>query len=349
LSFLGVWEIPIPGFVGGRTAGEFAQKEGAVGAASKGVLTTVLATPCIGPFMGPAIAWAVAQPAHITFATFGSVGLGMATPYLLIGAFPRLVRFLPKPGAWMETFKQIMGFVLLATVVFVLSFISWTAVLPTVALMIGLWAACWWIGRTPITADRGTKLRAWCGAATFAMLAGLVSFTWLESYMEGHFELYLNSAIDKRLAEAQRGGPAKPAETADAAELPWQPYTRARFEQLVNSQRTVMVDFTASWCLSCQVNSRIALNTVETRDLVMANRVETLLADKSNPAPEVDELLDLLGNRTKSIPFLAIFPAGRPNEPILLDGPIFQKHVLKALREAGASKTPAESSTAMGP
>ncbi len=98
LSFLGIWEIPIPGFVGSGKAQELAYKEGPTGAFLKGALTTVLATPCTGPFMGPALGWALQQPPTITYSVFASVGLGMASPYLLIGAFPRLMTFLPRPA-----------------------------------------------------------------------------------------------------------------------------------------------------------------------------------------------------------------------------------------------------------
>ena len=99
LSLLGVWEVPIPGFFGGGAAQELAAKEGPTGAFLKGVITTVLATPCTGPFMATAIAWAVTQTMTTTLLVFGSLGLGMASPYLLVGVYPELLRFLPKPGA----------------------------------------------------------------------------------------------------------------------------------------------------------------------------------------------------------------------------------------------------------
>ncbi|MFM7740786.1 MAG: protein-disulfide reductase DsbD family protein, partial [Planctomycetota bacterium] len=118
LSFLGVWEIPIPGFSGNPTGG---QKEGLFGAFLKGVLTTFLATPCSGPLLVPAVVWAMAQPMIITYLVFFAMGVGMAAPYLLLGLFPQLVRTLPRPGNWMEVFKQLMGFVLMAAVVFFIS------------------------------------------------------------------------------------------------------------------------------------------------------------------------------------------------------------------------------------
>ena len=118
LSFLGVWEIPIPGFVGSGTAGEAGVARRGRRRVRQGALTTVLATPCSGPFLGPVFGYTLKQPPAVTYLIFGCIGLGMASPYLLIGAFPQLIRFLPKPGAWMDTFKQMMGFVLLGTIVF---------------------------------------------------------------------------------------------------------------------------------------------------------------------------------------------------------------------------------------
>jgi len=138
LSFLGVWEIPIPGFVGSGKTNELADREGPVGAFSKGVLTTVLATRCSGPLLGTALTWAVSQPPMLTYLVFTFVGLGMASPYLLAAAFPNITDLLPKPGAWMNTFKQSMGFVLLATVAYLLTFIPISVVVPMVVFMIGL-------------------------------------------------------------------------------------------------------------------------------------------------------------------------------------------------------------------
>src|SRR6185503_2025758 len=164
LSLLGVWEVPIPGFFGSGSVQSAASKEGPLGAFLKGVVTTVLATPCTAPLMAAAIAWAITQPIAINLAVFATVGLGMASPYLLIGVYPELLRFLPKPGAWMETFKQISGFVLLGTVVFILSFIETAAIVPTLALLLGIAVACWLISRTPLTAEFGDRVKSWAYA-----------------------------------------------------------------------------------------------------------------------------------------------------------------------------------------
>ena len=196
LSFLGVWEIPVPGFVG--TTGGSASGEGYGGAFSKGVLSTLLATPCSGPFLGSALAWAVVQPAYLTYAVFAFVALGMASPYLLVGLFPRLVRFLPRPGNWMVTFKQMMGFVLLATVVYLLSFISAPSVVPTVLVLLGVGFGCWWVGRGQMLESRGRRLRAWSLAAASLVATAWLSFGWLEDVMAKRFE----RALERKLLAA---------------------------------------------------------------------------------------------------------------------------------------------------
>lgn len=339
LSFLGVWEIPIPGFVGGSTANTLALREGFTGAFLKGVLTTVLATPCTGPFMGSALTWSVAQPVPITYAVFTTLGIGMATPYLVIGAFPRLLRLLPRPGAWMDTFKQVMGFVLLGTVIFMLSFISWAYVVPTVALLMTLWFACWWIGRTPLTAELNAKLRAWAGGVTIGLLGAWLSFGWLDDVMAYRFQLAVDQEIAKRFDGADRPGnePLVARAHNDEGELPWEPFSKSRLAKLTGEGRTVLVDFTAHWCQVCKLNEASTLNTVETRKLVDELGVATLRADKSQDSPEIDEMLRLLGNEATSLPYYAIFPAANPNQPILMDGLLTQKQVLDALRKAGPS------------
>ncbi len=213
LSFLGVWEIPIPGFVGSSKVQGAAQKEGAVGAFSKGVLSTVLATPCAGPLLVPAVGWATTQPPGLTFLTFTSIGLGMAAPYLLIGIAPRLISFLPKPGAWMDTFKQLMGFLLMGTVVFLFVSVPEKYVIATLTLLLGIGIACWWIGRTPMTADFAARLKGWATSLLMIAAAAVLGFILLVPH---HL-------------------------------IQWQPYSRVTLDQHLTEGRTVMVDFTADW------------------------------------------------------------------------------------------------------
>ena len=153
------------------------------------MLSTLLATPCSGPFLGSALAWAIVQPAYLTYTVFAFVALGMASPYLLVGLFPRLVRLLPKPGNWMVTFKQMMGFVLLATVVFLLSFIPLPTVVPTVLVLLGVGFGCWWVGRGPLQESRARRLRVWGVAVASVVATAWLSFGWLDDVMAKRFEL----------------------------------------------------------------------------------------------------------------------------------------------------------------
>lgn len=304
LSFLGVWEIPIPGFVGSGKAAEAATHEGASGAFAKGVLSTVLATPCSGPLLGSVFGFTLRQPPGVIYAIFAAIGLGMASPYLLIGAFPQLIRFLPKPGVWMDTFKHIMGFVLLGTVVFLFTFLDRNYVVPTFGMLVGLWAGCWWIGRVPLTAELGRKIGAWVQGAAVAAGAGAISFVLLLPH--------------------------------DAL-LPWQPFSVGALAKLRSEGKTVMVDFTADWCLTCKTNLKFAINTPGVLEVIRSNDVVPLLADWTDGSQEIKDMLTAL--QSNSIPVVAIFPADRPNEPIVLRDLISQGRLLDALKEAGPSQS----------
>ncbi len=302
LSFLGVWEVPIPGFAQSNTSSNLQHQEGPSGAFFKGIFTTLLATPCSGPFLGPVFAYTLAQPPIATYIIFGSVGLGMASPYLVIGAFPALVRWLPKPGEWMETVKQLMGFVLLGTVVYLFSTLNHEYFIPTLAAVIGVWLCCWIIGRVPIYEDTSKQVRQWALGLTSAAIIGVLSFTFL--------------------------GPERHL-------FPWQPYSRETIAKLQGEGKTVMVDFTAKWCLTCQTNFRFAINTQRIKEVVEKNGIAPVLADWTDYSDTIKEQLEELNS--KSIPLLAIYPANKPGEVIVLRDTITQSQLLKALEEAGPS------------
>lgn len=316
LSFLGVWELPVPGFATSGKAGELQNQHGYAGAFFKGMFTTLLATPCSGPFLGAVFPFAIKQEPAIIFLIFGCIGLGMASPYLLIGMFPGMVKFLPKPGEWMETFERVMGFVLLGTVVYLFSTFGKEYqhyFIPTLALLMALWFGCWLIGQVPEYAGWGKRAMSWLAAGAVAGVVGYGAFVF-----SGH------------------------------SYLKWEPYDEAKLAQHLREGRTVMIDFTADWCATCQVNKAIAIDTRRVAQLAEKNGVVAMLADKTNPSPHIDTKLEELNS--DSIPLLAIYPGNNPNEPIVLRDLLLEGHVVSALEKAGPSKTkPAEIKTAMRP
>ena len=314
LSLLGVWEIPVPGFAGG-TEGKMSQ-EGYGAAFGKGVLSTVLATPCSGPFLGAALAWAVSQPALLTYSVFASVGLGMASPYLVVGLLPSATRFLPRPGNWMVTFKQVMGFIMLATVVYLMSFMPPATVVPTVLLLLGLGAGLWYVGKTPLYEPALQQLRVWAVAGAFVALISLVSFGWLQEVMQGRFE----RAANRLLAQTNSAHEFNSVDFDEKSSATWEDYSPQRLEQLLAEGKSVFVDFTADWCLTCKANEAAAVHTPEFVAAMQENGIVGLLADKTEPNQEADKLLRQLGNSAASIPFYAVFSADNPTQPSLLDG-----------------------------
>ncbi len=215
LSMLGVWEIPIPGLSGSTSFSRKSEQDGLLGAFFLGILTTVLATPCTGPLLIPAVTATIGQPPWVAYLIFTTIGLGMALPYLAVGVFPSLVSWLPRPGAWMTTFKQITGFILLATVVFLMGSFSteprneYLIAMLTTLLLVGF--GCWWIGRTSLAAETSEQMKAWGTSLGIVVVGTFAAF------------LYL--------------GPAQ-------YELDWQPYSKARLGELLDDNRLVFIDFT---------------------------------------------------------------------------------------------------------
>jgi thiol:disulfide interchange protein len=301
LSFLGVWEIPLPGFVGGSKTSELQQKEGLAGAFAKGMLTTVLSTPCSGPLLGSVFGLTLHYPPFAKYVIFGSVGLGMASPYLLVGAFPALVRWLPKPGAWMETLKQVMGFVLLGTVVYLIYLVNSDYRIATLSLLFAIWFACWWIGRVPIYEEFSKRATAWIGGSLTAAAIGWFAFTNL--------------------------GP-------HTSILPWNNFSPAALSEARAQGKTVMIDFTARWCPTCHLNYATAIDTHAVKEIVERNGVVPMIADWSDRGATIKKKLEEL--ESASIPLLAIYPAdGSP--PIVLRDLVNQSQVLEALEQAGPS------------
>lgn len=163
LSLMGVWELQTPAFLGGERSNELTSKEGPAGAIFKGIITTLLAIPCGAPLLSPALDWASEMTRQgqtgLVVAVYLLIGLGMASPFLVAGAFPELLKFFPKPGEWMDTFRKTMGFFLLIAVVWILYSAPLETQLPTLAFLFAIWFACWNIGRFQFEVENPGKKR----------------------------------------------------------------------------------------------------------------------------------------------------------------------------------------------
>ena len=243
-----------------------AAKPGLAGSFFTGVLAVVVASPCTAPFMAPALGFALAQPAVSALLVFAALGMGLALPFLLMGFIPKLAAVLPRPGAWMETFKQLMAFPMYLTAVWLLWVLGGLTDRDGMALaLLGLVLvalAVWLFGRARSGVGQGLALLA-------LIAAGL---------------LVLHPAMS-----------VKPAGEKSAVAVGWEPYSDARFEQLRAEGRSVFVDFTADWCLTCKLNERGVLRTDRVRETFRKQDVALLVGDWTRADPAITAVLDRYG------------------------------------------------------
>lgn len=307
LSLFGVWEIPVPGFA--ENSGNLQQQEGLSGAFFKGLFTTILGISCSGPLLGFALNATLTLPPVYTVLVFALIGLGMAFPFLMLPFVPGINKLLPKPGDWMDTFKQVMGFVMMAAAVFFFSGIEDEWKISALTLLLGVAAACWWIGKVPVYEPLGKQLTAWVTAGAAAAILGIAAFSFL--------------------------GPPPPG-----AAVEWEDFSIAKIAEHEAANRTVMVDFTADWCANCKVNLKWAIEREDVKQLLEKNNVVAMKADWTSSNPDLEAELKRLGR--KQIPVLAIYPAGNPNEVLVLDGLVWKSQVINTIAKGGPSKTPLE-------
>lgn len=314
LSLMDIWEISVPGALGTGKTAELSRQEGAVGAFFKGIITTLLAIPCGAPLLSPAVNWADMQirsgNTGLVFLAYGMIGLGMASPYLVVGAFPELLRFLPKPGAWMETFKKTMGFFLLVAVLWILYFVQVERILPTVALLFALWFACWLIGRLGYTAKPKQRVLAWVWSL---LVVGLVLF------FSFQFKVVDNPYTLENAMKTKLYGHSG---------AHWQPYTPDAFDAALAAGRPVLVDFTADWCVNCKVLEQTVLHAKTVLDKLEEKNAVSLVGDCTK---EGDAKAFLRRFGADQVPVLVIFDPKKPKEPVVLRGGYTQGTLLELL------------------
>jgi suppressor for copper-sensitivity B len=305
LNLWGLFEIPLPQWM--ARFGAAGPREGAAGHFASGLFATLMATPCSAPFLGTAIGFALAQQAPVILAIFTAVGIGMSLPYLLLAAAPGTARFLPRPGAWMETVRGVMGFLLAAAAVWLFYVLS-----------------------SQMSPERV--------AAVQLGLLGLALFTWLRhrgftgEALRGAAGVGMAAAVAATLALAIWTGGEAPAQAKEttAGLIRWEPFDRARAEQLASGGQLVFVDVTADWCFTCKVNERLVLGSPEVAGLFTEHGVVPMKADWTNRNDQIASFLAEHGRY--GIPFYLLYRPGK--EPHVFSELLTKENVAAAVREA---------------
>lgn len=304
LSLFGVFEMGtvMASWAGQTESDNVKQGSSLSGSFFNGVLATAVATPCTGPFLGSAIGFAVTLPPLSALAIFTSLGIGMASPYMLLTSFPSLVKWLPKPGAWMVTFKQLMGFLLMATILWLLwVFGAQTDNLGIFLLLCSLFIlslACWTYGHwcTPLKSKRVRK-------------AGILVSAFL--VLLGTYFLVVSASL---VPENNEKALANQMITGEEDLRAWLPFTPALVEQYRQQGKPVFIDFTAKWCVICQTNHLIlVLDDVEKKFADMG--VVKFKADWTRPDPAITKELRKYGRN--GVPLYLLYAPGSTTPLIL--------------------------------
>lgn len=308
LNLWGLFEIPLPQRL--ARLGGSGPREGLAGHFTSGLFATLMATPCSAPFLGTAVGFALSQEAALILAIFTAVGLGMALPYLLIAAAPGIARVFPKPGAWMDTVRGAMGFLLAASAVW-LFYVLASQVSPEqlAAIQLGLLALglFTWLGHKVVNGRGLRRLAA----------AGVVA------------------AIAITLVAASRPGEPTGVSLAEkpAGLIQWAAFDRAQAESLSSEGQIVFVDVTADWCFTCKVNERLVLETPEVAQAFEEHKVLPMKADWTNRNDEIGKFLAEHGRY--GIPFYLLYRPGQ--DPHVFSELLTKETLVAAVRSSGGN------------
>ena len=293
LSLAGQFEI---GLTLTSAGGSLAAKQGYAGSFFTGVLAVVVATPCTAPFMGAAIGYALAQPAAVTFAVFTALALGLAAPYVALTLQPAWTRVLPKPGVWMDVLKQAISVPIFATVIWLVWVVAQAYGAALVAALLAslllLAVAGWFLGRWPA--------KRWS-----TMVAALIVLIVVGACVAAPKEFAASPATSSALTSSE----------SSAARSAWQPWSADAVQHSLVAGQPVFVDFTASWCLSCQVNERVALSRPEVMQAFGAANVVLYRADWTREDPAITQALSGMGR--SGVPVYALYTPGKSDPEIL--------------------------------
>lgn len=310
LSLVGVFEF-------GTSAIGLASKVKGSGYGSSffsGVLATAVATPCTGPFMGPALAFALSLSAFQSLTVFTFLALGMAAPYMILSAFPKLLEALPRPGAWMETFKQAMAFPMFATCVWLVWLMGAHVGVDGLGMVLGgllvMAIAAWIYGKWAAPHKKTTTKRI---AMAVALLVAVGGF-WMMLPSE-------NSVADSATGAGEHG--------PDKYGIAWQEFSPELVDDLRAEGKPIFIDFTAKWCLTCKVNKTVIFSSDEVKDRFEELGVEMVEADWTKRNPVITEALESY-NRS-GVPLYVLYSGEKDAKPMILPEVLKPSIVLDAL------------------
>jgi thiol:disulfide interchange protein DsbD len=292
LSLAGQFEI---GLSLTGTGGSLITKQGYAGSFFTGVLAVIVATPCTAPFMGAAVGYALGAPVAVTFAVFTSLALGLAAPYVALTLQPAWTRFLPRPGAWMEVFKQGVSVFMFGSAIWLTWVVAQaygsTMLVALLSSYLMLAIAGWFLGRWPA--------QRWATVVAVLIVAGVVGLAVYGEKLEGEA-----APVTGATSAGQSAGSAA-----------WQPWSADAVQKSIAAGQPVFVDFTAAWCLSCQVNERVALRQPEVAQAFAAKNVVLLKADWTRHDEAITQALTELGR--DGVPAYALYVPGETSPRLL--------------------------------
>jgi thiol:disulfide interchange protein DsbD len=310
LNLFGVFEISLPQ---GMTRGLLSttDRKDNLGSFFQGVFATVLATPCTAPFLGTALGFAFSQSSLVILAMFVAIAAGMSAPYLLLSAQPAWLLFLPKPGPWMLHVKQFMGFLLLATLLFLLYVLG-----AQRGLEGAIWASCFLLVISIACWMKGAFILPTASVAKRGVVFVLMAMLVLASgiyFIGGKFRSTDVASADSGL----RGD--------------WQAFTPEHLQAELDQGHSVFVDFTAAWCLTCKFNEANVLESTEVRDAFQRHAIVKMKADWTNGDPVITKLLRQFGR--PGVPLYVLYP-GKNEDPFVFPEVLTKGMVLEKLQSA---------------
>ena len=313
MSFLGVFEVWLPGSATTRmdAAGH---KAGLIGAFFTGALLVLLSTPCSAPFLGTAMGFAFTASTPVLFLFFTAAGLGLALPYLVVCAFPAVLKVFPKPGKWMVTLQKAMGVLLLATVAWLLWIVNQQAGNTGVALFLGIVLVSgvfsFIIGKF---APPGVAFAREAGA--FAVAVIILAGGWF-AFAAPQYGKILDERFNARMAQqVLEGG--------------WYRYSPELVAEFAKAGKTIFIDATADWCLTCKANEAAVLDQEDFRKAMDSAGIVRMKADWTRETPEVNELLYSMGK--SGVPAYAIYPKGDKSRQVVLPELLTTGLILEAI------------------